>query len=412
MSTAADRALRDGMSAPSRDGPSPALPHPARESEQALRIGFLGLGWIGRLRLDAIATLCDCVRGHSSLQQHLMQSWSRQDAPGRELLCIAALADPDEQRLQRAAQAYPEALAVAGLDELLEQELDGVVIATPNAAHAQQAIRCLARGVAVFCQKPLATNAADSARVIAAARAADRLLAVDYSYRHVRGMPELRRRISAGELGEIVAMDLRFHNAYGPDKAWCSDARVAGGGCLLDLGVHLIDLASWLQDGPGMHLVGSRIYRRGMPRSRGEIEDMAYAELRQDNGAIVRLACSWHAHAGCDALIGADIFGTQGGAAWRNLRGSFYDFEIEIFHGTRRERIGLGEQRGIDAAGAADDAARPAAGRDAGRDAIRDEWGPRALHAWLHRLAHDRSFDPDVLQTLRHAQLIEEIYRA
>jgi len=336
-------------------------------SPRALRLGFLGLGWIGRTRLDAI---CACAG---------------------EALSVAVVADADAQRRRAAAEAYPGAVAVASLEEMLERQIDGVVIATPNAGHAAQAIACLASGVPVFCQKPLATNAADAARVIAAARSTDRLLGIDWCYRYVDGMPELRQRIRAGELGEITAIDLAFHNAYGPDKAWCHDRRLAGGGCLLDLGVHLIDLASWLQEAPRMRLVSSALYAGGLPLHGTAptavdvpVEDLAYAELRQESGAIVRLACSWHAHAGCDALIEARIFGTRGGAAWRNVAGSFYDFHVDVFHGAARERIGT----------------------------CPDEWGPRALHEWLQRLRHDPSFDPAIASTCRDAELIDEMYRA
>src|SRR5690606_41929460 len=127
-------------------------------------------------------------------------------------------------------------------------------------------------------------------QVIEAAQEADKALAVDFCYRSVRGMDEAKRRIASGMLGEITAVDLEFHNAYGPDKQWCFDPAVAGGGCLLDLGVHLLDLALWLQAMPELTLVGATRFARGRRAAHGEIEDQAYAELRQANGAILRLA--------------------------------------------------------------------------------------------------------------------------
>ena len=92
------------------------------------RLGFLGVGWIGRNRLDAVV---DAEVGEA-----------------------AAIADP----------AVPGALRT--LDELLEQELDGVVIATPSALHAEQAIAALDAGLAVFCQKPLGRNEAEARAVV------------------------------------------------------------------------------------------------------------------------------------------------------------------------------------------------------------------------------------------------------
>ncbi|MGH8179258.1 MAG: Gfo/Idh/MocA family protein, partial [Steroidobacter sp.] len=237
----------------------------ADRAHEPLRLGFLGLGWIGRMRLDAIAAAAEVQ--------------------------IAAIADNDAGKLSAAASAYPDAHAGYDLNSLLDCDLDGVVIATPNGAHASQAVACLSRGLPVFCQKPLAITAHDVEQVIDVARSADRLLGIDFCYRHVQGMNDLRRRIQAGELGEILAIDLTFHNAYGPDKPWVYDRRLSGGGCLLDLGVHLIDLALWLQNGPALQLISSRLFARGAPVQidQGEVEDMAFAEFRQSNDAVVRM---------------------------------------------------------------------------------------------------------------------------
>lgn len=324
------------------------------------RLGFIGLGWIGRKRLDAL------------------------DAASIE---VTALVESDATRLSSAAEAFPGAMATRDVDAILDADLDGVVIATPNGLHAQQAIACLERGIPVFCQKPLATNLADVERVVAAARSADRLLGIDFCYRHVGGMHELRRRLQAGEIGDVLAVDLTFHNAYGPDKSWCQVRRLAGGGCLMDLGVHLLDLSLWLQSMPPTERVRSRLFAQGAPVQAGDaVEDLAFAEFIQANGAIVRLACSWHAHIGQGAIIQIAIAGTRGGALWSNIDGSFYDFRLDLIHGTNRERLD---------------------GRDDSED-----WGPRALQAWIERLRIGNRFDSEADEIIRSAALIEEVYRA
>jgi predicted dehydrogenase len=330
-----------------------------RRSARTVRLGFLGLGWIGRKRLDAIARTLE--------------------------VDVAALLDCDERKLRDAALAYPDAQTARDIDELLACDLDGVVIATPNAAHADQAIACLSRGLPVFCQKPLGVSAREADAVITAAQRAGRLLSVDFCYRHVQGVHALRRRIGAGELGDILALELSFHNAYGPDKAWAYDRRLAGGGALLDLGIHLLDLALWLQPQASFEVVSSRLFADGGSRRIREnaVEHMALAELRQDNGAVVRIACSWHAHAGRDAVIGLELFGSRGGAAWRNVEGSFYDFTLDVFKGRCAERV----------------ASPP------------DDWGSRALERFVLRLRDDHSFDPEALLISRGAHLIEQIYQ-
>ncbi|HZC28302.1 MAG TPA: Gfo/Idh/MocA family oxidoreductase, partial [Gaiellaceae bacterium] len=178
------------------------------------RLGFLGAGWIGRHRLEAVAA-SGCAE-------------------------VAGVADP----------ALDDCLD--SLDELLALDLDGVVIATPSALHADQAIAALHAGLAVFCQKPLACTAADARRVVEAARSVDRLLAVDLSYRHVEAVRVVCDLVRSGSLGEIYAVDLVFHNAYGPDKPWFRDPALAGGGCVIDLGIHLVDLLLWVLDFPAV----------------------------------------------------------------------------------------------------------------------------------------------------------------
>src|SRR5690606_15234742 len=104
----------------------------------------------------------------------------------------------------------------------------------------------------------------------------------------------------------------------GPDKSWCRNRELAGGGCMMDLGVHLLDLALWLQGMPLMERVRSRLFTQGQPvQGRADtLEDLAYAEFIQANGAMVRLACSWHAHIGQPAIIQVALTGTRGGALW------------------------------------------------------------------------------------------------
>jgi predicted dehydrogenase len=278
----------------------------------------------------------------------------------------------------------PGVRVLDSLDELLDAGLDGVVIATPSALHAEQAVRALERGVAVFCQKPLARTAVETRRVIAAAKAADRLLDVDLSYRHVAGMQRIRERIAAGALGRVYAVDLVFHNAYGPDKPWFRDVSLSGGGCVMDLGSHLVDLALWCLDFPPVVDVRSRLYRQGelLGRDPDVVEDYATAEIMLATGVVVRLACSWNLHAGQDAAIAAEFHGSAGGAALRNVNGSFYDFVADEFRATSRSALAVPP----------------------------DAWGGRALVAWTDRLARGVRFDPACERHATVAAVLDGIY--
>src|SRR5215210_8031443 len=220
------------------------------------RLGFLGLGWIGQHRLQAIV-----------------------DSESAE---VAALADSVDEAVSKARDLVPDANIAENLDELIEMNLDGIVIATPSALHAAQAQRALEHGLAVFCQKPLGRNAAETRRVVEAARHADRLLAVDLSYRFTAAARAVREEVRSGRTGRILAAQLVFHNAYGPDKDWFYDRDLAGGGCLIDLGIHLADLALWTLGFPDAHVRTARI---GIPRDR-QVEELALAELDLGGAAV------------------------------------------------------------------------------------------------------------------------------
>lgn len=183
------------------------------------KLGFLGVGWIGRHRMEAML------------------------ATGA--VEAAAISDPSPEMVAEAQKLAPEAAVVDSLGAMLALGLDGVVIASPSALHASQSIEALEAGCAVFCQKPLGRSAAEARAVVDAARRADRLLSVDFSYRFTAGMQQIAPLVRDGALGHVHAIDLTFHNAYGPDKPWFYDPALSGGGCVMDLGVHLVDLALW-----------------------------------------------------------------------------------------------------------------------------------------------------------------------
>jgi predicted dehydrogenase len=315
------------------------------------RLGFLGVGWIGRHRMQALS------------QAGLAE--------------VAAVADPEDEALAAAAEAAPSAERAATLEELLERDLDGLVIATPSALHAEQAIAALERGLAVFCQKPLARDAEETHRVLAAARQADRLLGVDFSYRHVEALRAARRAIEAGEIGRLHSLDLAFHNAYGPDKPWFTDPALAGGGCLIDLGTHLVDLALWLTGAEGAEVETART----LALHGHDVEDQASAELALGE-VRARLACSWFQPAGGECAFECTAWGSEGAVSVRNVGGSFYDFHAELWKGTESEAL-----------------VEPP-----------DAWGGRAIAAWAEQLAADPSYDPaaDELELL--ARTIDDVY--
>lgn len=328
---------------------------------ERLRLGFLGVGWIGRHRMQAL------------LESGLAEA--------------DAVADPAADCLEAAAQLAPAAARCRDLGQLLARPLDGLVIATPSASHAAQSMAALERGLAVFCQKPLGRSAAEVASVLETAARADRRLGVDLSYRHLAGMHEARALIAEGALGKVHAMELVFHNAYGPDKPWFRDRALSGGGCVMDLGIHLVDLALWLAGGTAVERVTSRCYAGGVPLCDvpDAVEDYATARLDLADGTAVDLACSWNLPIGVDAEIRARVFGSKGAITLRNLDGSFYDFLLEQ-HGSGQHRV-LGSPP--------------------------DAWGGRAAIAWAREVQRDRGHDAATArELLAVAGTLDAIYRS
>jgi predicted dehydrogenase len=207
---------------------------------------------------------------------------------------------------------------------------------------------------------------------------------VDLSYRFTEGMRRIREIVQAGELGRVYAVDLVFHNAYGPDKAWFYDPALAGGGCVMDLGVHLVDLALWTLGFPAVQAVRSSLFAGGAPLAArpDRVEDYASATLTLETGAVAQLACSWRLQAGCDAVISAAFYGTEGGAALRNVAGSFYDFTAERYRGTAAETLSLPP----------------------------DAWGGRAAADWARRLAAGERFDAAAERLVDVACALDRIY--
>lgn len=320
----------------------------------APRIGFVGTGWIGRHRMEAmIATGA------------IEAAW---------------ICEPDAECAAQALAAAPGARLVPSFEALLAERPDGVVIATPSALHAAQSIRALEAGAHVFCQKPLGRDCGEVDAVLAAAGRAGRSISVDFSYRHTAAFRAVQELVEQGALGRIYAVEAVFHNGYGPGKPWFHDPALAGGGCLIDLGVHLVDMIGLLTGNRPLLDVTAQLLRDGERPMPGTVENYAAARLAFEDGVIGDVRCSWNAHVGSDCEIRVRVHGTEGGAEIANIGGSFFDLAAWHDRGTARSQI----------------AAPP------------DDWGGRAAAAWAEGLAGIET-DPTIRFS---AEICDAIYRA
>ena len=258
-----------------------------------IRLGVAGLGWLGESLIK--------------------------DVPRVGGFQVLAVQDVVPDRARAVADRYGARLALPRFDDLLAvEDVQAVLICTPNGFHAEQAQAALRAGKDVLVQKPLALSCADAVRTLEVAAQSERLLFVDYTYRFLDTMSALRAALPA--LAPIRSMRAVFHNIYGPgaEKAWFFDARLAGGGALMDLGVHLLDLGLWLL-APGHITLEAAELGDGRP-----VEQTARLALRLDEVPFA-VEVSWNAPLPASE-IGFEVVAEDGVVRWENVAGSFFHF--------------------------------------------------------------------------------------
>ena len=274
------------------------------------RLGFIGVGHLGQALLLAATAL------------------------GSDFQPVA-MADPLPAGLDAAALLAPDLQRYTSYEAMLDEAvLDAVVISTPTYLHLPQASAALERGLPTLLQKPVALNGAEADALLAVAAQHESRLLVDYSYRYTTSAAAIRAAIAGGALGRPLAVEARFHNIWGPGQGWFFRRSTAGGGALLDLGVHLLDLALWLLDFPPAALSAAHLTRNGRPLRAADDPDAVedFAVLTGTLGdAPLDCAVSWQAQL-AHSEIRLTLYGSAGTLIWRNRAGSFFDFEAIEAH--------------------------------------------------------------------------------
>lgn len=324
-----------------------------------VRILCAGLGWIGSLRLEAIR--------------------------GLDWIEVVGLSDPCREAVSGVAVSFPGAQVANSYEHLLSIPADGVVIATPNSLHFSQIQAALRQSLAVFCQKPIGLNSNEVVQNVELAKEKNLSLECDLSYRYLSATSKVRELILSQALGEVLTAHCVFHNSYGPDKQWYFNRNLSGGGCLMDLGIHLIDLNGWLLNLglPKSSHARFHIYRELQQAEIHEpVEDFASAFLSYQGGPQVFIQCSWNLALDVDAHISWEFVGTKGTAVIRNIGGSFYHFEA--VHSYQGGRTVL--------------ASPP------------DSWNGRALLSWAEGLRRGRGGREEVMQLVKVHKTLERLY--
>jgi predicted dehydrogenase len=258
---------------------------------------------------------------------------------------LVALCDVDENRLNQVAQEVcPWKTYTRAEDLLADPEIDAVSIVLPNRFHEPVTLQALEAGKHVLCEKPLAMNAAEAERMVETGRRLDRKLMVHFNLRFNPVCRAAKHAIQERSLGDVYYGRSVWHRKRGIPGGWFTQKEVSGGGALIDLGVHRLDLALWLMDFPRPVSVTGTTYGylgRRLAEREGktfDVDDLAAAFIRFENGASLTLETSWASNSEKREDHWTQVFGTEGGVLIRNLDEG-YELEARIFRDVDGEVI-------------------------------------------------------------------------
>jgi predicted dehydrogenase len=271
------------------------------------RFGVIGVGWAGQQHIKALHEL-----------------------PDAEVTVVAGLEEPVRAAL---AAEYGIERQVDRWEDLLELDgLDAVSVAVPTFLHAPITIAALERGLHVLCEKPMARNETEARAMTDAARTAGRVLDVGFNHRQRGDIYKLREVIDAGRLGRPYYVKGWWLRRTGIPRmgSWFVTNELAGGGPLVDIGVHVLDYALFLLGGPRVTAVSAATYDllggagfgfspTSTKTGNGgdgsfDVEDLATVFLRLEGGGTLLLETSWAAHRADGDQFGITLYGTDGGA--------------------------------------------------------------------------------------------------
>ena len=252
---------------------------------------------------------------------------------------VVAVCDLDEARARTAAQENdaPDAVIFTDYQTLLERDdIDAVSVCLPNALHYPATMAALRSGKHVLCEKPLAMNATEAQEVVDAAEKFDRKCMVAQVKRFSPQAQYLKNLIDTGDLGAPYYGRAYWLRRYGIPGfgTWFTAKDQSGGGPLIDIGVHMLDVAWWLMGCPRPTAAMGATYAQFGPQGKGlgqgstrdvddanapfDVEDLAVGLLRFEGGQSINVEVSWALHTERDQQ-GVEIFGPRAGCEWGEM---------------------------------------------------------------------------------------------
>lgn len=242
---------------------------------------------------------------------------------------IAAICDPDYERAKEVAELFGIRSVFRTHEELLRNvHVDAVTIAAPNSVHADMAIEALEMGKHVLTEKPVAIKVEQGEQLVRAAEEAGKVLAVNMRYRSSSNMTFIRNAFREGRLGTVRYAKARWlRRGGGPGiGTWFRQREFSGGGVMMDIGVHMLDVLMWMLGFPKVTAVRGEIQTLQPSDKRGlggwgivrdedetsDVEDFAALHLRLEDGGLITVEVSWSLYGHEEMRV--QLFGDQGGA--------------------------------------------------------------------------------------------------
>lgn len=277
----------------------------AVEGDRApLRVAIVGCGVIGSRRADIASAAGDKV---------------------------VMVVDIDGERARTVGERVGAAHTTRAAEALARRDIDTVVVATVNSSLAEVTSVALRSGKHVLCEKPFAVNAEQAHVVAELARHTRQVLKIGFNHRYHPGLARAHEIVARGTIGPVLAVRAAYGHGGRPgyEKEWRGDPALAGGGELLDQGIHLIDLSRWFLG--DLTVVGGATATWVWPIQ--PLEDNAFALLRTANGHIASIHASWTQWRN---LFRFEVLGEAGHLIVDGLGGSY-----------GVETLTLGERRGV-----------------------------------------------------------------
>ena len=266
---------------------------------------------------------------------------------------VARVADLDLTKAQTLADKHAGCQATDQPREIFaDPSIEAVVVCVPNRWHKELAVEALRAGKDVLLEKPMGLNAGECAEINAAVAETKQLLQVGMVYRFSSAAQAAKQIVECGDLGNIYHAKAHLYRRRGVPGlgGWFTTKELSGGGPLIDLGVHIIDITSWLMDFPACTRVSGKVYSHfgkkmkdytyesmwaGPPRLEGvcDVEDSAHAMIHFANGASLDLQVSWAINLPTPNMATAEtisLLGDRGGLSFK-LAGEQVDVATEQY---------------------------------------------------------------------------------